>query len=610
MSKNFAASLLVMQAAMGFAAAETHTVTLEGASAEQKWTLKELSPDLPADWSGYDYLVLEFRASSPQRFQLRIYTAEGNRNAGINPFPGAWIRAALPLGIFQQQSRSGSDMASVSNRSRPSYFLNLNGPYGPLTSVQAIGVAMQIPLGNPTFELRSVRLAKESPGDAVLEPKPLVDELGQWIHAERRTLDQVKRAWAREDESLVPGDFGYCRYGGFAATKAKATGFFRVEKVDGKWWFVDPDGHLFYSTGVDCVRSEAGTRTEGRDGVFTALPPAELQQRSLVSFYTWNLQRRFGADWKEKWSDLAARRMSAWGINTVANWSDPAMFQRQKAYVVQLSGLGMEQGWLGLPDVYSAEWAGRVDAAVARQCAPRKEDPWLLGYFMANEPPWPGREQLIVDMILKAPETASQRELKTWLAGGDTAERRKGFIERAFGKYVDVIATAMRKHDPNHLNLGMRFAGDPSPAMIEASKRFDVYSLNAYDYAPNPARLQRIYDATGLPMLVGEFHIGTPGRGMAPGLRQARSEAERGVAYRYYVENAAAFPAMIGTHWFQWLDEPVTGRMDGENYNIGMLDVTDIPYTGLLEGLLAAHRRLYEVHSGKEPPTARKPEAQ
>jgi hypothetical protein len=606
MFRYFAAALLALQAAAG----QTRTVTLDGTTAEHKWTLQELSPDLPADWSPFDYLVLEFRGSSPQRFQLRIYTADGVRNAGIGPFPGAWIRASLPLSIFTAQARSGSDMASVSNRSRPAYHLNLNGPYGPLTAVQAIGVVMQSPLGRPTFELRSVRLAKDSPGDAMLEPKPLVDELGQWIHAEHRTLDQVKREWSREDASLKPGDFGYCPYGGFAATKARATGYFRVEKVDGKWWFVDPDGHLFYSTGVDCVRAEAGTRTEGRDGVFTAIPPPELQSRGMVSFYGWNLLRRFGPEWKDQWPALAARRMSAWGINTVANWSDPVMFQRNKAYVVQLTGLGMDTGWLGLPDVFAAEWAAHVDAAVARQCDSRKEDSWLLGYFMANEPPWPGREQIIVDMILKAPDTATRRELKAWLAESDSPERRKAFVEHAFDKYVDVIASAMKKHDPNHLNLGMRFAGDPSPAMIAASKRFDVYSLNAYDYAPSPARLQRIYDATGLPMLIGEFHIGTPGRGMGPGLKQARNDSERGVAYRYYVENAAAFPAMIGTHWFQWLDEPVTGRMDGENYNIGLLDVTDVPYAGLLEGVLAAHHRIFDVHSGTQPPVTRKAEVQ
>ncbi len=150
MRKNPVSLVALLLILASSAAAETRTVVLEGARAEHKWTLKELNSDLPADWSGYRYLVLEFRAASPQRFQLRLYTADGVRNAGINPFPGAWVRAALPLGIFQQQSREGMDMASVANRSRPSYFLNLNGPYGPLTAVEAIGIVMQTPLGKPS----------------------------------------------------------------------------------------------------------------------------------------------------------------------------------------------------------------------------------------------------------------------------------------------------------------------------------------------------------------------------------------------------------------------------------------------------------------------------
>jgi len=52
---------------------------------------------------------------------------------------------------------------------------------------------------------------------------------------------------------------------------------------------------------------------------------------------------------------------------------------------------------------------------------------------------------------------------------------------------------------------------------------------------------------------------------LKPGIRK------NAVRYRYYVENAAAHPALIGTHWFQWIDQPSTGRNDGENYNIGFL---------------------------------------
>jgi hypothetical protein len=36
----------------------------------------------------------------------------------------------------------------------------------------------------------------------------------------------------------------------------------------------------------------------------------------------------------------------------------------------------------------------------AAQCAPRKDDPYLIGYFIGNEPPWPGRESQFVDLVL------------------------------------------------------------------------------------------------------------------------------------------------------------------------------------------------------------------
>ena len=52
-----------------------------------------------------------------------------------------------------------------------------------------------------------------------------------------------------------------------------------------------------------------------------------------------------------------------------------------------------------------------------------------------------------------------------------------------------------------------------------------------------------------------------------------RDYAERGKAYRYYVENSAASPYIIGTHWFQMVDDLPTGRPgDGERLNYGFLN--------------------------------------
>ena len=198
-----------------------------------------------------------------------------------------------------------------------------------------------------------------------------------------------------------------------------------------------------------------------------------------------------------------------------------------------------------------------------------------------------------------------QAELKKYLEKGDTPELRKAFIYNTYAKFIGTVNAAVKKHDPNHLNLGLRFGGSAPDEIIKASKGFNVFSFNNYGYVVNPKTIQRIYDLTGLPMIIGEFHFGVPGRGLAPGLAQTANQEERGAAYRYYVENAAANPALIGTHWFQWMDQPSTGRNDGENYNIGFVDVTDRPYTELINASKETFKRLLDVHSGKEPPVSR-----
>ncbi len=619
MTRYLIAALLLLAPSVPSAASQH--VVFEGAESDHKWALKDLNPNLPADWTGYDFLVVEMKASSPQRFYLTFYSKDLVQRRQMHPLPNVWIRAAVPLQYYRQPNRAGFDLASVGKVPRNSFWIGTSGVYGPLGAVEAIGVTMQAPLGNPTLEIRSVKLSKEDPGSDILDKKPVVDEFGQWIPADWpgkvKNLEQLEKEWAAEDAGLHAGDFGYCKFGGYLNTKAKATGFFRVEQVDGRWWFVDPDGHLFFSTSTTGIGAGGGdSRLQGRQDYFTALPPVDatppLGRRPQTGFYAWNVARRHGAESKTKWIDLAIRRLESWGLNTIGNWSDSRLWDsHRKAYVVNMRGWGMETGYMGMPDVFSGEFPKIVDRSAVEQCDPRKNDPYLLGYFIANEPPWPGRESLVVDVILDRPPSAIQREAKAFLAAGDTPERRKQFIYRAFDRYLEVINAAIKRHDPNHLNLGLRFGGSLPPAeMLRASKAFDVYSMNVYATSVNPKVMEEIYKVTGRPIIVGEFHFGVPGRGLAAGLVQVRDQAERGVAYRYYVEQAASFPAFIGAHWFQWVDQPSTGRMDGENYNIGLVDVTDRPYRELIDAMKTTHRRVQAVHAGKTAPFDVKPGAQ
>ena len=581
--------LFTLLAAAGSARGETRRAVFEGAGIEHTWTLKDLDSGLPADWSPFQFLVLELRLSSPQRFDLRIHDAGGVRSVRLAPVPGAWIRSAVPLSFLTQAARSGNDLASVHNKARPMMFLNLSGTPGELKAVRELGVVMANPIGSPSLEIRAVRLTNQDPGDALLDSKPLVDQFGQWMGddwpGKATSLEQLRTAWAAEEKALGSGDISQCRYGGYEGSKARATGFFRVEKIDGKWWFVDPDGHLFLSMGSDSIGTSAATVTKGREQLFAALPPPDLSAeragtRGGASFYAWNTVRRFGADWSAKWIDLTARRMFAWGFNTVGNWSDPRLGDRglgsahRVPYVVTLRGWGIETGPMGVPDVYAPEYAENIDRAAAQQCEAHKDDPYVLGYFLGNEPPWPGREAVAVDAILAGPESALKKAAKAFLADGDSPDRRK------------------------------------APEIVRLSKVFDVYSLNNYAYKVNQTEIDKVRSLIDRPILIGEFHFGTPGRGMTPGLKQTSSQEERGVAYRYYVENALADPSIVGAHWFEWIDEPSTGRFDGENYNIGLVDVTDRPYRELLDAAQATHKRLLSVHAGKEPPVTRQAKVQ
>ena len=626
--------IFVLLGGAGIGGAETKRLVFEGIKSEHQWTLKEL--DFPADWSSFRYLALELRASTPQRFHLIIRNKDGLRRIVIQPFgQNVWFRAAVPLRFFQGRDEAGYDMASVYNKPTNSFWMSTWGPYGPLNAVEALSIMMEYPLNKPVLEVRSIQLRKEDPGSEILEKLPVIDEFGQWIHADWprkvKNLEQLKTDWAAEETTFTPVEFKYCQYRGYLGTKAKATGFFRVEQIEGRWWFIDPDGHLFLSIAVPGLGAGGvETRIDGREKYYAALPPENVMASlpggrrpatGIVSgnrwaaFRAWNLFRRYGPEWPARSVDMEARRVEGWGLTTGAGPARPgdSTTRRPQPYLARFNtlprgGTTAIPMFLGLPDVYSDEFARFLDESAAAQCAPRKNDQYLIGYFIGNEPPWPRRESELIDMFLAGPSSAMQRAIKEYLAEGDTPERRRQFVLRSFEKYLSMCGAALKKHDPNHLNLGIRFGGIPPEYLSKMAHVFDVFSINIYEYSPVSV-LKRSYELAGRPIIIGEFHFGVPADGLGAGLVQVRDQKERGVAYRYFVEQAAALNCFVGSGWFTGIEEPVTGRMDGENYNIGFLDVTDRAYTELVTAAKETHKQLLDVHSGRVKPFSQRPKA-
>ncbi len=260
-----------------------------------------------------------------------------------------------------------------------------------------------------------------------------------------------------------------------------------------------------------------------------------------------------------------------------------------------------------------------MDAAAKRQCEPLKNDANLIGWFIGNEPHWArsfGALKSWPDMLLAdAGPSATKDKLNAMLAANPSdAERVKAeFLYTCARQYFETITRAIRKHDPNHLVLGIRFAERPNRRWAEMSSLFDAFSINIYstEFKPDSAMVREYAEVSGRPVLIGEFTAAAPGRGLQ-GLfyfgHKVRDQAERAKAYRYYVENAAADPNIIGTHWFQMVDDLPTGRpSDEERLNYGFIDVIDLPYAGLVRAARETHRRLYELKFGEARPFPNRP---
>ena len=101
-----------------------------------------------------------------------------------------------------------------------------------------------------------------------------------------------------------------------------------------------------------------------------------------------------------------------------------------------------------------------------------------------------------------------------------------------------------------------------------------------------------------LPIIVGEYHFGALDRGLlSGGCRYADSQKHRGESLVRYLKGALSNPFIVGVHWHQFSDEPVSGRFDGENLQLGLTDVCDTPYAETIEAARKATYGLYDFRA-------------
>jgi hypothetical protein len=496
--------------------------------------------------------------------------------------------------------------------------------------------------------------------------RSIVDGFGQYTRAvwvgKIGSDDELQLARLREEQRVrewLPPGLGLDRYGGLLeGPNFDATGFFRTERQNGRWWLVTPDGHDFFSLGIDVVSPDVGAAfVEGREFMFTGLPEPgdplaahyghaderlglpvqrgrQYDHGRSFDFYAANLQRKYGADYLPIWRRTALERLWTWGFNTIGNWSEPRLLERHEmSYVVPIHIYGdfarVSSGsdlWGKMPDPFDPAFAVSVDALAAKAGSTYRQDPYLIGYFVDNELAWglgnavdprlryglavetlrlgatsPAKLAFVAQLTKKYRDVEnfaavwgiaehSWDELRaanttlspTMLAKPAVADDLRAFDALFAETYFRIVAEAVRHHDRHHLYLGSRFQARAPEAVAACAKYCDVVSFNLYREDLADEEWVRFH-GLGKPALIGEFQFGSTDTGLFwPGLFDVAAEEQRGPAYAAYLRSALANPDIVGTHWFQYVDEPLTGRLlDGENGHMGFVSVVDVPYTDL-----------------------------
>lgn len=581
------------------------------------------------------------------------------------------------------------------------------------STIKQIGFFIRGNIREKSVEISNLRLRpnKPVPEDYL---KDIVDAYGQNAKADfpiKVSSDAELRAVADAelaDLKANPVMADRSRFGGWkTGPRLKATGYFRVEKVNDQWWLVDPEGYLFFSNGLanvrmanlttltgvdfkddsiryvdpnevtpedsigivnvpDDVRETRFIASELRHDMFSWLPEYDdpladhysyrrsvhrgpMTSGETYSFYRANLELRYGETEPEsyirKWEDVTLARMKSWGFTSMGNWVDPAFYPNEQVpyfangWIIgdyQTLTPGMDV-WGPMPDFYDPLFAERAEATISVIAEEVQGTPWCVGVFIDNEKSWgrptgPVTERLavIVDAmrrdasesyakaafmdLLKARYTtiealnaAWETDLESWAAladGYETDTYSEGYEQDLSmmmldysDKYFSIVDSTLEKHLPNHLYMGARMAswGMPEETVEAALKYSDIMSFNIYDDGLQDHQWA-FFDDIDKPVVIGEFHIGAiSDTGLFhPGLVSAVDQADRASGYIDYMETVTTNPYLVGAHWFQYVDSPLTGRaFDGENYNVGFVSNTDIPYPEMIKAARTVNRDLY-----------------
>jgi hypothetical protein len=402
-----------------------------------------------------------------------------------------------------------------------------------------------------------------------------------------------------------------------------AAGFWRLAQSNtGVWWFLSPDDKPEFLNSVTTVQP-------------FQIPRDKEGPAFISSDYDGGLSNNGNLD---AWAAKTIIRVRETGFKGLGAWSHP-VFHKQNFPMTRDLNLW---SWMHGPArrFYAPEFAATAEEAIKTQVDPLKDNKSLVGYFLDNELDWgdassgpgvyfdqlppsdPNRSEVV--RIIQSVWTNVDKfnhdwnaKLKDWkdLDKWPTLPRQpqqpyarlfSAWLSHLAEDYFRLTTTLVHKYDRNHLVLGVRFKGYAMPEVVRASRGYtDVQSINYY---PADARLdadmfRMMHELSGQPIMLSEYSFhsldGRSGNRNTVGfVGQVLDQQARADGYRLMTTRLARVPYVIGADWFQWNDEPPSGRAnDGEDANFGLVDIDDKTYDVLADSVRDTTPLLNGLHA-------------
>lgn len=373
-------------------------------------------------------------------------------------------------------------------------------------------------------------------------------------------------------------------------------------------------------------------------------PSASLQHNSLcgdslnfggaLGFAPyWNVVKSKYENNVTAWADATVARLANLGFNGLSGWSaaaaEAAAARRGGMASFHLLDIGVTWpfAWSkGLDfDVWSANFSAQVEHIAATVVPTRALDESLLAWQTDNECNYEllglvtylneyassAGGAVCVGWLqarfgsLEALNAAFNSSARAWtgpdgvgahlahdvgLNATAVAAASDDFIAGAvMDRYFNLTTTAIRRYDKNHLISGLRgyFGNAAFQVILTASKYIDIIDFHDYSDLPDVDFMQKVHDATGKPIVNGEFSFTALDSNM-PNTKGARAghpeltQTDRARKFTAYATELLSRPWAVGFGWWNYVDEPSSGRWpDGENSNYGVITLADDVYSEL-----------------------------